>query len=334
MSTSGQAFMPLFFGDFLASTAEWSGEEQALYLLLLGHQWSLGSLPADLDRLARLSKWDRALFDRCWATVASKFDVADGRLYNATLERHREKSRAISAKRSKAGTDGAASRWKGKPGDKPSGNPPDNKMANASRLPIAPYHPIPSQSNPTEGAGCGSEIAPTGAPEKPAVSVPRGTAFETLARIRLEYPAGTYNDSSWMLVERLLDALLDGGATPDELVDAARRYCAQQAAMGKVRSQYVKSPANFYDGSGYWRSAFPLPAPPASAVADRLAAGNEAAWARIRSHASAIACPLVAGAHEAPESFEGRVRQWERDEAWKSAKVTPGPRRVRPAVAR
>lgn len=104
---SKQPFMPLFFGDFLASTAEWSGEERGVYLLLLGHQWSLGSLPTDLRRLCRLVDWDPDQFDACWRMVSTKFDERDGRLYNRRLEEHREKARAISAKNRENGLRGS-----------------------------------------------------------------------------------------------------------------------------------------------------------------------------------------------------------------------------------
>lgn len=106
-----EAFLPLFFGDFLASTAEWSGEEQSLYLLLLGYQWSGGSLPIEPDRVRRLSRWEKASFESAWATVGSKFEVVDGRLFNLRLEAHRAKTKAIAEKNAENGQKGAANRW-------------------------------------------------------------------------------------------------------------------------------------------------------------------------------------------------------------------------------
>jgi uncharacterized protein YdaU (DUF1376 family) len=101
-----EAYMPLFFGDFLAATAEWLGEERALYLLLLGYQWSLGSLPADPEKLCRLVSWDRKLFLKHWPMVATKFQARDGRLVNDRLEQHRARAEEISAKRAAAGAKG------------------------------------------------------------------------------------------------------------------------------------------------------------------------------------------------------------------------------------
>lgn len=101
-----QPFLPLFFGDFLASTAEWSGEERALYLLCLAHQWSMGSLPIDPKRLAKLVDYERRSFDASWDQVSKKFIERDGRLYNLRLEQHRERSKQISEVRANQGRNG------------------------------------------------------------------------------------------------------------------------------------------------------------------------------------------------------------------------------------
>jgi 5-methylcytosine-specific restriction endonuclease McrA len=78
--------MPFFVGDFLASTVEWEGEEASLYLLLLGYQWTLKSLPGDPRSLCKLVRWDWETFARFWPKVATKF-VQDGdRIFNEQLE--------------------------------------------------------------------------------------------------------------------------------------------------------------------------------------------------------------------------------------------------------
>lgn len=151
---SSQPFMPLFFGDFLASTAEWSGEEQALYLLLLAHQWSIGSLPADPDSIRKLSKFDRKTFKKCWKTVSMKFSTIDGRLINETLERHRQKSQQISEKRALAGAKGGSTRVA-----KAKQNP-SNCLANASVLYSHPYQTIPRVEISTDISPSNQEINP------------------------------------------------------------------------------------------------------------------------------------------------------------------------------
>lgn len=105
-----ESFLPLFFGDFLAATAEWSGEERALYLLLLGYSWSLGSIPADVEKTLRLSGWDRKAFMKCWPTVSGKFKESDGRLLNSRLEEHRAHSHEVGKRRAEAGSKGGSKR--------------------------------------------------------------------------------------------------------------------------------------------------------------------------------------------------------------------------------
>lgn len=136
-----EAFLPLFFGDFLASTAEWEGEERALYLLLLGYQWSLGSLPDEPRRVCKLAGWDSTLFDRSWPVVSTKFPQVGGRRANARLEAHRARSKEISEKRAIAGARGGAiTQAKSK-------QLPEESKANAPILPGHPSHPIPSKNS-------------------------------------------------------------------------------------------------------------------------------------------------------------------------------------------
>lgn len=143
-----EPFLPLFFGDFLASTAEWEGEERALYLLLLGYQWSLGSLPEEPRRVCKLVGWDWQLFEHCWKAIAPKFKANAGRLLNQRLEQHRAKSHEISEKRAAAGAAGGkASQAIARSARE---QMLDTTKANAPNLLDPLSHPIPSQSNPEE----------------------------------------------------------------------------------------------------------------------------------------------------------------------------------------
>lgn len=164
--TAKQPFMPLFFGDLLASTSEWKGEEVSLYVTLLGHQWVLGSLPNDAAALAQLVRWDRRSFNRCWTQVQHKFSTSPahleqkpggigGRLCNIRLEEHRAKSKELSAKNAESGKRGAAKRWGGDSERHESAS--GENVAGATKAPVPsangathsnPSHPIPSEDNP------------------------------------------------------------------------------------------------------------------------------------------------------------------------------------------
>lgn len=103
-------FLPLFYGDFLASTATWSGPERGLFLQLLGCQWASGPLPADCERLARAVNYEVGEFSRLWPVIAPKFQLLDGKLVNRRLETIREKNAEVQAKRLEGSRKGVQAR--------------------------------------------------------------------------------------------------------------------------------------------------------------------------------------------------------------------------------
>ncbi|MCC7126448.1 MAG: DUF1376 domain-containing protein [Acidobacteria bacterium] len=257
-----QPFLPLFFGDFLASTAEWSGEEASLYLTLLGHQWTLGTLPADPAKLARLVRWDRKAFEKCWPQVSSKFAEQGGRLVNERLEQHRAKSEELAQKNKASGRKGAEARWRN------DGVRHSPAIANAIEPLCHPSHPIPS-----EGVLPTSPLTPNvSASPARARPVTRGEGGEvpreTIAAIRAAYPPGLYREADWLLAEREVLRRVGEGVTPAALLTAAADYGAQQSALEKAGTQYVLKPSRFF-GTDEWRGPFPMPAKAETAM-DRL----------------------------------------------------------------
>lgn len=225
---SKEAFLPLFFGDFLASTAEWEGEEQALYLLLLCHQWSLGSLPAEPRRICKLVRWDWQLFERCWATVGAKFQANAGRLLNQRLEQHRAKTHQISEKRARAGKKG---------GETTQAIARDalkqlleSGEANASNLLDPLSHPIPS--HPIQEKSKKSDRA---------AAQPEPSEF---VEIRREFPkrAGSHR---WPAALSHFRARVAEGVDPQVMLAGVRRYAAFMRATGKEATEYVQQAATF-----------------------------------------------------------------------------------------
>lgn len=130
---SNQPFLPLFFGDLLASTATWEGEERALYILLLAYQWTAGPIPQDPKRIARMCQYETKHFMDLWKTVGQKFVQHGDGLINVRLEEHRQKAVLITEKRKSAGMNGAASRWGKTPGKTP-GKSRAQRLAEARQL--------------------------------------------------------------------------------------------------------------------------------------------------------------------------------------------------------
>ena len=177
--------MPLFFGDFLASTAAWDGEEQGLYLLLLGYQWSSGPLPRDPKRLARMVRYDAKAFAPLWEVVSTKFsDTPDG-LANPRLEEIRIRANEIANRRAEAGARGGLNRvanekqvlkqvLKQMPQQKlkQTCKQTDSKnvasaLANATDLLSHPVQSSPVQSNPVQSSPPGLRSSTAVGPERP-----------------------------------------------------------------------------------------------------------------------------------------------------------------------
>lgn len=144
-----ESYLPLFFGDFLASTYTWDGEEQALYLLLLGYQWTAGPLPAEPVRLAKAVRYDPKRFAKLWLTVSSKFTQVGAGLVNLRLEQHRAHSIEVGERKVRAGKAGAEARWNGRTDAPANGNriadalrPDANRISSGNGIhPIHPIHP-------------------------------------------------------------------------------------------------------------------------------------------------------------------------------------------------
>jgi uncharacterized protein YdaU (DUF1376 family) len=102
-----QPYMPLFFGDVLKQTLFWTGEERALYVLLLSVQWYSGPLPSDQAKLADALGYDEQKFSELWASnVHQQFAQTERGFINESLEAHREYLARRAAALSEAGRKG------------------------------------------------------------------------------------------------------------------------------------------------------------------------------------------------------------------------------------
>lgn len=110
MRNSAKSYMPLFVGDYLSDTMEFTVEEHGAYLLALMHQWHTGKFfVKNLQKVLQLSPHK---FKKIFAVIEQKFVYDDdGRCYNARLERERLKVLEIQGKKAAPGRLGAQKRW-------------------------------------------------------------------------------------------------------------------------------------------------------------------------------------------------------------------------------
>lgn len=214
---STQPFLPLFFGDLLAATPTWKGEERALYVLLLSYQWTAGPLPSDPKKIAKMCQYDTKTFMRLWETVGKKFVETEDGLVNTRLEEHRVKAKAIAQKRATAGANGAAKRWQ-----KPKQD--DGKqIANAIDLPCHPSQPIPEEDSRR------GEAPPV--PDRPD---PRKAMFDLGVKLLGERHRGLIGKAVAQVGEKKVAEILGGMAVKPPVDPAAYFAKAIQPEERKV----------------------------------------------------------------------------------------------------
>ena len=102
-------------GDWLSdeNVVLMSNAARGLYITLLCHCWLEGSIPADLDKLSKISNEKRKKFEKIWREVESCFSKNGdtGRYVNNRLERERTKQEYYRKERSESGKLGANKRW-------------------------------------------------------------------------------------------------------------------------------------------------------------------------------------------------------------------------------
>lgn len=104
-------YFPLYAADFDIATRLMSVEAVGAYIRLLISQWINGSIPDNLDQLARIAGTSdlKRFKESVWPEIEMKFPIAKrGERRNARLEVEREKSMRTSEKKSRAAT----IRWK------------------------------------------------------------------------------------------------------------------------------------------------------------------------------------------------------------------------------
>jgi uncharacterized protein YdaU (DUF1376 family) len=154
------------------------------YIILLCHQWNEGSVPANLDLLARICRTTADEFEPIWPQVAVKFSPAAhacDRLLNRKLEIVRDEKMRFSEKQSRSGEKGAEKRWKDKP----------REPMGIDGLSHPDHTPTPMGSewgNDSSGSGSGSgtEIhTPSTPSEEGAVKVCRASPESRKQPVRL-----------------------------------------------------------------------------------------------------------------------------------------------------
>lgn len=81
--------------------------------------------------------------------------------------------------------------------------------------------------------------------------------------IRSDYPpGGTFGDHDWQAAERCIGQILGDGIPVSELRALVQAFHRQQAAVGRVGTEFIPKPSKHFAGNpGPWRGPFPLMQP-------------------------------------------------------------------------
>jgi uncharacterized protein YdaU (DUF1376 family) len=102
--------------DFLSdeNVVMMSNRELGCYMKLMCYCWREGSIPADMNKIARLCGEDGSAMADLWTAISGCFDTAENdasRLVHFRLEKERNKQTEYKKERSDSGRKGAESRW-------------------------------------------------------------------------------------------------------------------------------------------------------------------------------------------------------------------------------
>ena len=113
-----KAWMPMYWGDYVADTSHLSALQHGCYLLLICHYWQHGWMPSDTCVVQRICKCPNNQWKSTWQILQPFFSVERNNsgsleLKHKRIEAELAKAKAISLKRMVSGTKGSwASRGK------------------------------------------------------------------------------------------------------------------------------------------------------------------------------------------------------------------------------
>ena len=106
-----------YASDFLSDENVMLMNNQAVgcYIKLLCFNWKQGSIPDDIEKIARLCNEDGSAMAQLWPSLEPCFVPGEnGRLINPRIEKERLKQQRFREERSASGKKGAHNRWKDK----------------------------------------------------------------------------------------------------------------------------------------------------------------------------------------------------------------------------
>jgi uncharacterized protein YdaU (DUF1376 family) len=106
--------MPIWIGDYLASTAHLTTQQHGVYLLLMMHYWTTQKpIPDDDEMLALIVRLPLKEWKHDRKAIETLFHIKDGAWFHQAMFDEIAKAMKVSKKRQELGRKGAAKRWNG-----------------------------------------------------------------------------------------------------------------------------------------------------------------------------------------------------------------------------
>lgn len=115
MATCPLLWFPIYATEMLGDEdfLSWSPAERGCWITLSARCWADGSIPEDIERMARLCGCNAEEMLKHWSSIASKFEKhsTPGRLISKRIEEERSLAIEKAEKLSRRGKAGAAAKW-------------------------------------------------------------------------------------------------------------------------------------------------------------------------------------------------------------------------------
>lgn len=292
MPANHETWMPLYIADYLGDTMHLTAEQHGAYLLLLMVAWKRGGhVPDDDAQLAQITRMADRWQSHASATVRAFFAHRDGMLWHGRVEAELSKAKALVAKKSLAGSAGAAVRW----------HRDGNRIADASATALR-------QQSQTD--------APSQSPSHPSSNeegkAPRKRrAASAGKRIKSVGDYGPDLESIW--------AIYPNGAGKKAAAEALEQLAPDQALLNKIMAAiktqatwpaWTKDGGKFVPHLSTWLNGQRWEDKPPAAASPIEAASSASDWRQQRSTVESKGIETGIGAWDEPAYEEGKGESW------------------------
>ncbi|WP_431014582.1 YdaU family protein [Bradyrhizobium pachyrhizi] len=210
-----QPWFPFYVGDYVRDTARLTTEGHGAYLLLMLDYWANGAPPDDDETLSSIARLPLEAWIKLRPKIAPFFDVANDKWSHGRIEKELAIADEKHRKRVEAGKAGGEAKAKNK-------RSPSIATSNADELLCQPQpHPQSFEKDISR------PISDRTAPET--------SRFDEFWQA---YPRRD-GPNPRKPAEAKFSALVKAGLDPQMMIDAVRKLAADEAARGKVGTQFI-----------------------------------------------------------------------------------------------